>query len=971
MEHSRRLVGRSAELRTLDGLLDGAAAHRGGAVELVGEPGIGKTRLLAELGRRADARGMLVLSGSASEFERDLPFWVFVDALDEFVAGLPPGTLDGLDADLRSQLGVLLPSLPSRDAPHAVEDERYRTHRAVRRCLEVLAGRTPLALLLDDLHWADPESVDLLGALLRRPPAAPVLLAVAMRPRQVPERLTGALQRARPARLELGALTEDEARELVGGRAVDGLYAESGGNPFYLEQLARSAARSTAVDHGLDVPGAVAAALAGELALLAPATRRILEGAAVAGDPFVPELAAAAADLPEPAVAEALDDLLHRDLVRPTAVPRRFRFRHPLVRRAVYGAAPGGWRLGAHERVAGALRTSGAGAAVRAHHVAQAARLGDRDAVAVLREAGETLAPRAPAGAARWFRAALDLLPDSAPADERLALWTALAGAEHACGNLVAAHAALLRCLELGALVPGTQGAATRVRFVAHCAGIENVLGHHDAAHRRLETALDALPDGPSPEAVTLLVELARDGIHRLEFDSLHQWSRRALAAARPLGDRALLARACAGAAFSAAFSGAFGEAVAPCAEAAALVDGLSDDELGWFPDPVAMHLAAGELFLDRLGDAHRHAERGLAIARAVGRDHLLPLLFWAGAVRTACGRLTDAAAVYDDAVEVARLSGNAAMLAWNLFGRSTTATAVGDTDLACRTAEESVAVLRGSPPVFVAVWASFALASAVAEAGDPDRAARVLTGAVGGVDLPLLPPPLRPAGFALLARCRLATGRRPDAAAAVAAAAACADRSGLPLARATAGHAAAELALDDDPAVAAEHALRAAELAGATGAVVPAALSRQLAGRALAAAAQTARATAELERAAADLDACGAPRRRAAVEQELRRLGHRRLHRRSRPGAHDGTGLATLTGRELQVARLIADRRTNAQIAAELYLASKTVETHVRNLFTKLDVSSRVEIARMVERADRDGRELTPAASSAGPAPR
>lgn len=947
MGHLRRLIGRSAELRTLDGLLDGVAARRAGAVELVGEPGIGKTRLLAELGRRADARGMLVLSGSASEFERDLPFWVFVDALDEYVAGLAPGTLDGLDADARGRLGALLPSLPSPDVVRAGEDERYGIHRAVRRCLEVLAGRTPLVLLLDDLHWADPGSADLLGALLRRPPAAPVLLAVAMRPRQVPERLAGAVARARPTRLTLGALTEDEARELVGGRPADRLYAESGGNPFYLEQLARSTVRSATADHGLDVPEAVAAALAGELALLDPVPRRVLEGAAVAGDPFVPELAAAAADLPEPAVAEALDDLLDRDLVRPTTVPRRFRFRHPLVRRAVYGAAPGGWRLRAHERVADALRTSGAAAAVRAHHVVQAARVGDRDAVAVLREAAEALAPRAPAGAARWFRAALDLLPDAA-AEERLALWTALAGAEHACGNLVAAHAALLRCLDL---VP--QGAGGRVRLVAYCAGIENVLGHHDTAHRRLVAALDALPDGASPEAVTLLVELARDGIHRLEFDSLQQWSRRALAAARPLGDRALLARSCAGAAFSGVFSGAVDEAVAPCAEAAALVDGLSDEALGWFPDPVAMHLAAAELFLDRLDDAHRHAERGLAIARAVGRDHLLPLLFWAGLVRTTCGRLADAAAVYDDAVEIARLSGNATMLAWNLFGRSTTATATGDTELACTTAEESVAVLRGSPPVFVSVWASFTLAAAVAEAGDPHRAARVLTDAVGGASLPLLPPPLRPAGFALLARCRLAGGRRADAAAAVTAAAACADRSGLRADRAAALHAAAELALDDDPATAAEHALRAVELAGAPVAV---ALARQLAGRALAAAGETTRATTELERAADDLDACGAAQRCAAAERELRKLGHRRLHRRTRPGEHDGAGLATLTGRELQVARLIADRRTNAQIAAELYLAPKTVETHVRNLFTKLDVSSRVEIARMVERADRNG---------------
>jgi DNA-binding NarL/FixJ family response regulator len=493
------------------------------------------------------------------------------------------------------------------------------------------------------------------------------------------------------------------------------------------------------------------------------------------------------------------------------------------------------------------------------------------------------------------------------------------------------------------------------VRFVAHCAGVENVLGHHDAAHRRLVTALHELPPGPSPEAVTLLVELARDGIHRLEFGSLHGWSQRALAAARPLRDRPLLARSCAGAAFSAAYSGAVDAAAAPRAEAAALVDGLSDEELGWFPDPVAMHLAAAELFLDELGDAHRHAERGLAIARAVGRDHLLPLLFWAGTVRTARGRLADAAAVFDDAIEVARLSGNASMLAWNLFGRSGTAVAEGDTELACATAEESVAVLRGSPPVLVSVWASLALATAVADTGDPDRAARVLTDHVGGPDLPLLPPPLRPAGFELLTRCRLATGRPGDATAAAGRAATCAQRSGLPMARAAAARSAAEVALQrDDPASAAGHALRAAELADSVGAVVVAALSRVLAGRALAAAGETTPATTELQRAAADLDTCGAVRRCAAVEQELRRLGHRRLHRRSRPAEADGTGLAALTGRELEVARLVADRRTNAQIAAELFVSPKTVETHIRNLFGKLDVSSRVEIARVVERADR-----------------
>jgi DNA-binding NarL/FixJ family response regulator len=114
--------------------------------------------------------------------------------------------------------------------------------------------------------------------------------------------------------------------------------------------------------------------------------------------------------------------------------------------------------------------------------------------------------------------------------------------------------------------------------------------------------------------------------------------------------------------------------------------------------------------------------------------------------------------------------------------------------------------------------------------------------------------------------------------------------------------------------------------------------------------------AVAELERAAGEFEASGALRHRDEAVRELRRLGHRRVHRRTRPGLSDGVGVETLTERELEVARLIVDRRTNPEIAAELYLSPKTVETHIRNLFRKLDVSSRVDVARVVERAEREG---------------
>ena len=99
-----------------------------------------------------------------------------------------------------------------------------------------------------------------------------------------------------------------------------------------------------------------------------------------------------------------------------------------------------------------------------------------------------------------------------------------------------------------------------------------------------------------------------------------------------------------------------------------------------------------------------------------------------------------------------------------------------------------------------------------------------------------------------------------------------------------------------------------------------------------------------------ATLQASGATRYRDAAEQELRRLG-RHVHRRRTPAAVDASGVESLTGRERQVADLVVDRRTNPEIAEALFLSPKTVETHLRHIFHKLDVSSRAEVARAVER--------------------
>jgi ATP/maltotriose-dependent transcriptional regulator MalT len=966
-----QLIGRAAELDALHHALAQLERRRSAALELVGEPGIGKTRLLAELGREADLRGHVVLSGSASELERDLPFWVFVDALDDYLRGMEPRRLDSLDDEVRSELANVFPSLAGSDgrATRAAGDGRYRTQLAVRDLLEAMAATKPVVLMLDDLHWADSGSIELLGALLRRPPSGAVLLAIAFRPRQAPTRLLPALDRAERAGslagIEVGALDADEARQLLGG-SVDHataawLYEASGGNPFYLLQLARSTRRPgqeiSAADDvafaGVEVPRPVAAAMTEELALLPDEMRRALEGAAVAGDPFEPELAAAAADLSETAVVEALDELLARDLVRHTDTPRRFRFRHPLVRRAVYEGAPGGWRLGAHERTATLLASRGASATARAHHVERSARYGDTAAIALLREAGAQAMGRAPATAAHLLEAALRLLPTTAPASKRADLLALLGGAHSAAGQFYEAHAALVESINL---LPA-DAIAARVSLTARCAGLENLIGQHADAHNRLLKALDALEDKPSAAAGTLMAELSADAFYRIEYSEMRARAERGLGVAHALGDDHAIATAAGLSAFGAVLSGDVEGARAHVVEAAAVVDAMSDSELAH--DLLSRSvgpLAATALYLERLDDAARFAERALAVARATGQGQVLPILFWSGVIRAVRGELAGAAELFDVAIEIARSTGHAEGIVWNLVGRSQTAAGGGDFETALTAAEEADALSRRSEPSFLSTWAGVALAGPLLATGSANRAADVLLAAGGGADLPQFPAPWLAGGFELLAGCRLAQGRLDEARSAATAAQAVAERLGLAMQHAVADRASAAVMLAADQAdAAAELALSSADGATQVGSPIDAAAARVLAGRALAAAGRREEAVEQLERGASAFEAHGALRHRDAAERELGKLGRRR-HRRTRAGNQDGSGIETLTERELEVAWLVVDRKTNAQIAGELFLSEKTVESHIRHLFQKLGVSSRVDVARTVERAAREG---------------
>jgi ATP/maltotriose-dependent transcriptional regulator MalT len=852
----------------------------------------------------------------------------------------------------------------AEDREVAPQHERYRSHRAVRDLLERLAGPRPWVLVLDDVQWADSASVELLGALLRRPPASPVLTALGVRPHPTRERLSAAASRAHRegvlTRIELGPLSLADAGAFL-GLAVDAattssLYETSGGNPFFLQQLARTLDLATVTGTGtvelsqvIEVPSAVAAALAEELAMLSGPARLVLEGAAVAGDPFEPELAAVAAASPEASTMDAVDELLQLDFIRETEVPRRFRFRHPLVRLAVYETTAGGWRLGAHERCAEALAARGAAVAARAHHVERSARPGDLGAVAILREAGEATSRLAPESAARWFGGALRLLPETAPSEDRMGLLLARADAFAAAGRFADSHETLLEAM----VVVPDRSATLRTTLTTACARVERYLGRYEQANTRLVGALGLLPESPSVESVELRIELTLNEFYRSRYGAMREWAAGALSAAGVLGDAVLTAAAAVTCAFADAMTGPIDVARSSRDEAAALVDDLSDEELSIRPD-AAGWLAIVEVYLDLYAEADVHASRALRLARTYVRGdplhRLYPVLPRVWYVR---GKLAEATELLDGAIEAARLLGSPPALAGNLFNRSVVAVAVGDLDVALATAQEAVELARDLDVGFVTAWAAVRLASVLLETGQPEQAVDLLIGRVGGEELTLIPGGWRAYSLELLTRCWLALDRRSEAESAAALAQVTAAALRLPLAAAWADRASAAVALHaGKPADASERALASALAADEAGAPIEAGLSRTLAGRALAQAGQGEAAVAELRRAAAAFETCGALRYRDRAERELGKLGHR-PHRRTRPGTTDGGGVESLTERELEVARLVVDRKTNPEIAAELFLSQKTVETHLRNIFHKMNVTSRVALARAVERTD------------------
>ncbi|KWT59097.1 hypothetical protein ADL21_27005 [Streptomyces albus subsp. albus] len=974
---NRALVGRAEVVRLLGAEAERAAGGEFRLVELTGDPGAGKTRLLGETAGAALRHGLTVLRGRGTEYENDVPLSLAVDALDDQVDRRAGQVRAALDAESARLLADVFPSLsdggPGQDPAAAGTTglNRYRLHRAVRLLLEALADPGGLAVLLDDVHWADEGSVELLSHLARHAPRGPILLAVTYRTRQAGPRLTAALADAAPGlrtRIQVAPLTLQEAGEFlgpsVGARRRRALYEASGGNPLYLEALARSAppgaasAESAALADAGDglLPGAVREALAAELAALPDGARLAAQAAATLGDEFEPGMVAVAAPTTEAEALAALDELVVRDVVRCAPTPGRFRFRHPVVRHLAYASSGAGWRVAAHARVAAALDERDAPTVTRARHIARSARFGDLLAVGVLVEAARATAYQSPATAAQWLRTALDLLPGKpggtaqAPAPDRLSLLVELARLQGVGGRLVQGRDTALEVLRL--LPPDAW--AQRARAARFCAILERLLNRQAEGRALLRAELGRVPPEHQADAVPLHLQLIGDSLIRADYPAAaEQLDRLAAVLARSGGtagaagaapdDWVPLVTLRLGHAYG---SGDLDAARDLAGRAERLTEEATDAELAPWLESLSF-LCWIDAMMGRLPQAVRMVERSLAIADATGQSYLSPWMLTAQAFtygRT--GRLTEAVGRAEDAVDAARLLGSDECVALALAVKSLLVRWTGDHPAALALADEAIRHAGGRREW----WARLGVVGrglALVGLDEVDKGGAEVLAACDAFVSPLLE------RSCLLVCCEAMADAEAERGRA-GAAAGWADRAAaVPGGGTGSGHAVLARAHADQeaaPAAAADGAVRAAELFEATGERLYAARAWLRAGIAHARCGEKAAARTELARAAEVFGACGALGLHARTVREQRRLGVRAGHTAARA---DGR----LSRREAEVAELVRQGFSNQRIAERLFLSPRTVETHVAHVFAKLGVSSRAAVAGKLAGAGRPER--------------
>jgi class 3 adenylate cyclase/tetratricopeptide (TPR) repeat protein len=536
--HESPFVGRATELELLRGILRRVVAEgTPQLVTIVGPPGIGKTRIVRELRRGADAEW---LEGRALPYGDGTTLWALAQVVKRYVGILESDSperaaskvidtarslLDASEVDAVAERVRALVGLAG-SGPFA-PDRRAESFSAWRRLFEEIARRGPLVLLFEDLQWADDTLLEFLDHLLEWASGHPILVLCTGRPELLREHPAWGSGKPNALTLTLPPLTDGETAGLLGtllGRdaaeVATELRDQTGGNPLYVEQFARMLAEGG--EHEL-LPRTVEAVIGARIDELPAGEKRVLEDAAVAGSIFWPGAVAAIGQLDRVEV----EALLH-ELERSELVVRRHRstieaepehaFRHGLVCDVAYARIPRAARVEKHRRAAEWLESVARPqdhAETLAHHYVralEAARAGKLDTAALeqrtrlaLRQAAErALAIGGFAAAARYLRSALELWPADDPERPRVllrlgcALWVAEMAGEP---ELLAASEALTAAGD-------REGAAEAETMLSE---LRWHRGERAQAWAHLEQALRLVEDTPdSPPKAFALARLAR-----------------------------------------------------------------------------------------------------------------------------------------------------------------------------------------------------------------------------------------------------------------------------------------------------------------------------------------------------------------------------------------------------------------------------------------------------------------------------
>jgi len=908
------LVGRDGEQKVLLGALSDARSGRGSVLAIVGEPGIGKSALLAYA--EDQAGGMNVLRARGVQSEAQIPFSGLFELLRPALT-----TIDRIPRPQADALEGALALRPSRG------EDRFAIGAATLSLLAAYAERSPLLVLVDDAHWLDGSSANALLFAARRLAADPVAVVLAVR-HDEPSLVDGSyLPVLQLSGLDLAASVEllrryvnEPALQERPERAADRLHRETGGNPLALLELAADGAwlEDTPLNEPIPVVASVAKSYAQRFRALAVGPRQVLVLVAASDSGDLAVIARSAAEL-----GLTIDDLAPAEAVGLVSVRRaRIEWRHPLARSAVYGEASPTERRSAHRALAHALPDADDDR--RAWHLALAALGPDVAAASALEQAGARARERSAYDvASRAFERAASLTQD---ANRRGRLLYAAADSAW-LGGLAARTTDLLDEATQHADEPGI------MISIAHLRGhIAVRRGPVSEGHSILFGAAEQAATLDPPLAVVILAEDVLACFYAGDAPGMRRTAERVSVVARACTDARSEFFAAMTAGMALVFSGEGGEGPELIRQAVRLLE--QSDELR--DDPRLLAWAAmGPVWLREAASGRVLVDRALQVARSRSAVGVLPsLLAYVAVERAASDRWVEATALFHEAILLARESGQHSELALSLARLSWVEARQGKQEQ-CRThAAEALelSLALGLGPC--EIWALSSLGDLELGLGRPEAALvkfeeqQKELRRLGINDVDLFPAPE-------VVEAYLRLGRGAEAAQVAVAFEREAALKGQPWVLARSARIRGQLVADELLDAAFTEAI---ELHAATPDAFETARTHLAYGSRLRRVRQRVRSREQLRTAIEIFDRLGAEPWGDFARAELAATGETARRR-------DPATLNELTPQELQIALLLAERRTTRETGAALFLSPKTVEYHLRSIYRKLGLSSRDEL--------------------------